>query len=261
MPAETLAASASARCRSSIVNGFCQGLRSRCSTPSRLRGVRSSTHSTEAIVPSAMLLATASSGSSSTRWQRIDSPRLTQRLARLWLNWKRPPGSARPAIVARGSLRPVTRALSFSLFSGPSPSTMAPRWASRTATASLRIELRRSSSFSMWTRWWPARSRARSCSPARGQRLLSKARPSIASLQVERAVPATRISSTGWASPSVEASCMFSTTTATSPNWSRSRMRSGHWPLPSRTPLRRVPLVLPRSRTRQPRSVARISAW
>ena len=119
MPAETLAARASARCRSSIVNGFCHGLRSRCSTPRRLRGVRSSTHSTEAIAPSAMLLAIASSGSSSTLWHRIDSPRLTQRLARLWLNWKRPPASLRPRRLARGSAAAGHQCLEFELVLRP----------------------------------------------------------------------------------------------------------------------------------------------
>src|SRR5690606_17100900 len=84
--------------------GLCQGLRSRCSTPRVLRGVRSSTQMTEAIVPSAMLRARASSGSSSTRWHRIDSPRLTQRVARLWLNGVRV-STSRPARVARGSAR------------------------------------------------------------------------------------------------------------------------------------------------------------
>ena len=215
------------------------------------------------MAPSAMLLAIASSGSSSTLWHRIDSPRLTQRLARLWLNWKRPPISLRPAAAARGSLRPVTSALSLSLSSGPSASTMAPRWASRTATASFRIECRRSSSFSMWTEVVAGPQQGQQLFAGAGQLLLSKARPCSASSQDDLAVPSTRRPSSGGDPSSVgsASSSMASTTTATSPNCSRSRGRSGHWPLPRRTPLRRVPLVLPRSRTRQPRSVALTSAW
>jgi len=55
IPAETLAAMASARMRSSSLKGSWKKLRSRWRTPSLRRGVRSNTHSTDDIAPSAML--------------------------------------------------------------------------------------------------------------------------------------------------------------------------------------------------------------
>src|SRR5258708_1797883 len=71
MPAETWAARASAKSMSSLVNGASMGPRSRCKTPTRLRGVRNSTHSTDDIVPSAMLRAPSNSGSSSMLQQSL----------------------------------------------------------------------------------------------------------------------------------------------------------------------------------------------
>ena len=134
---------------------------------------------------------------------------------------------------------------------------MAPRWASRTADGVVEDRVSRSSSFSMWTRWWPARSRASSCSPARAA-VAVEGQPfeGLVPGGLGRGLDAHLISARSPASGSAFVHrSSASTTTATSPNWSRSRTRSGHCPWPRRTPLRRVPLVLPRSRIRQPRSV------
>ena len=47
--------------------------------------LRSRTHSTDDMAPSWILCATASSPSSWALWHRTDSPRLNERMARLWL--------------------------------------------------------------------------------------------------------------------------------------------------------------------------------
>ena len=66
---------ASARDRSSIVNGVCMGPRSRCNTPSAFRGVRSNAQIIEDMFCRSVLRSASTGPSLPTSWHRIDSPR------------------------------------------------------------------------------------------------------------------------------------------------------------------------------------------
>ena len=193
------------------------------------------------MVPSAMLWAPASSGSSPTLLHRIDSPRMKERWARFWLKLDRPAGS--PLAGGQGAqLQLVVRPLGQHDGAALGVQRADRVVEDRVQQVVIAFEVNEVMA-----------------GPEQGLELLAGAR---AASRVQGQVCGSRLPRTSWWPPPpscrtlVSSFCspssICSTTRDILPHWMMSRSRSVRSPLPRRMPLRKVPLVLPRSRSCQP---------
>ena len=157
MPAETWAARASARCRSSSVNGFCQSVRSsgaRRATCAECAAARTApSHRPVGDALGRSQLRIVIDAAHRIRLAPGEAPlgHLLDEVETARLTFSQPVGQ-------RPDLQLVAR--------GPRPAQSLRVWASSTCTASWRIESSSSSSLSMLFKWRPARRRSFNCSPA-----------------------------------------------------------------------------------------------